>query len=121
MSASGCGRRSSIWRSVGRLAAQLQPRLEHHAQARRADRVAERLQAAVGVDRQLAVEVEDTVELVAPRRAPLGEPEVLHEHELGDGEAVVHLGQRELGARVGDAGLRVRVARAVATISGKVV
>ena len=36
-------------------------------------------------------------------------------------EAVVHLGHRELVARVGDAGLRVRVARASRTISGKCV
>ena len=68
---------------LGRLAAELQPRLEHHAQARRADRVAEALQAAVGVHRQVAVEVERAGQHLLPRRAPLGEAEVLHEHELG--------------------------------------
>src|SRR5688572_22713023 len=40
------------------LAAQLRPRFEQHAQAGRADRVAERLQAAVGIHGELAVEIE---------------------------------------------------------------
>src|SRR5205823_14874087 len=40
------------------LAAQLQPCLEQHPQARRADGMAERLQATIGVHRQLAVEIE---------------------------------------------------------------
>ena len=40
------------------LAAELQPALEQHPQTAGADRMAEGLQAAVGVDRQLAVEVE---------------------------------------------------------------
>ena len=61
------------------------------------DRVTEALEAAVGVDRQLAVEVEDAGLDVLPRLAPLGEPEVLHEHQLGGREAVVHLGHGDLG------------------------
>ena len=40
-------------------------------------------EAAVGVDRQVAVEVERAGLDVLPRLAPLGEPEVLHQHELG--------------------------------------
>ena len=92
-----------------RLAAQLQPALEHHPQAGRADRVAEALEPAVGVDRQVAVEVVRAGEHLLPRGAALGEAEVLHQHELGRREAVVHLGHRELVARVGDPGLRVGV------------
>ena len=70
--------------AVGRrLAAELQPRLEHHAQARGADRVAEGLEAAVGVDRQVAVEVEGARLDLLPRRAALAEAEVLHQHQLG--------------------------------------
>ena len=55
------------------LAAQLEPGLEEHPQPRRADRVAEALEPAVGVDRQLAVEVEGAGQDLLPRRAPLGE------------------------------------------------
>ena len=50
------------------LAAQLEPHLVHHAQAARADRVAEALEAAVRVDRLRAVEVE------AARRARPSRP-----------------------------------------------
>src|SRR5262245_10139354 len=85
------------------LAAQLQPALEQHPEAGRTDRVTERLEPAVGVHGELAVEVEGSGEHLLPRHAPLGEPEILHEHELGGREAVVHLGHRELFARVGDA------------------
>ena len=68
--------------------------------------MAEGLEAAVGVDRQLAVEVEGAGQDFLPGHAPLGEAEVLHEDQLGGREAVVHLGHGQLGARVGDAGLR---------------
>src|SRR5690349_20789064 len=79
-----------------RLPAQLQPGLVEHPQAARADRVAEGLQPAVDIDREAPRGVEGTVEDVAPRLAPIGEAEVLHEHDLRGGEAVVHLreGQR---------------------------
>src|SRR5215813_5398083 len=43
---------------LARLAAQLQPALEQHAQAIRADRMAERFEATVRVDGQLAFEIE---------------------------------------------------------------
>src|SRR5256886_14881155 len=43
---------------LARLAAQLQPALEQHPQTGGADRVAERLQPAVGIDGQLALQVE---------------------------------------------------------------
>ena len=93
----------------GGFTAQLQPALEQHPQARRADRVAEGLQAAVGVHRQLPVEVEPAGEELLAGGAPVGEAEVLDEDELRRREAVVHLGEGELAARVGDAGLRVGV------------
>src|SRR5438270_7254774 len=87
------------------LAAQLQPALEEHAQPGGADRVAERLQPAVGVHRQLAVEVEDAGQHVLPGGAAAGEAEVLHQHQLGRREAVVHLGHRQLLPGLLDAGL----------------
>ena len=46
---------------------------------------------------------------VLPTQPALGEPEVLHQHQLGGREAVVHLGHRQLRTRVGDAGLAVGV------------
>src|SRR5436853_284680 len=61
------------------LAAELQPRLEEHPEARSADRMAERLEAAVGVHRQLALEVEGACEYLLPRGAARGEAEVLHQ------------------------------------------
>src|SRR3954447_23099952 len=48
------------------LAAQLRPRFEEHPQPGGADRVAERLQPAVGVHRQLTVEVERAGEHLLP-------------------------------------------------------
>src|SRR4029453_12180033 len=77
--------------ALARLAAQLQPALEQHAQPRGADRVPERLEAAVGIHRQLAVQIERAGQHVLPRRAATGEPEILHQHELGRREAIVHL------------------------------
>src|SRR4029453_1851665 len=61
--------------ALARLAAQLQPALEQHAQPRGADRMAERLEATVGIDRQLTVQVEHAGQYVLPRRAAAGEPE----------------------------------------------
>ena len=78
-----------------RFAAQLQPALEEHPQARRADGVSEALESAVRVDRQVAVEVERAGEDLLVRGAACAEAEVLHQDELGRREAVVHLGHRE--------------------------
>src|SRR5438132_8171734 len=91
------------------LAAQLQPALEEHAQPGGADRVAERLQPAVGIDRELAVEIVGAGQHVLPRGAATGELEILHQHQLGRREAVVHLGHGQFLARVLDAGLGVGV------------
>ena len=100
----------------------LEPALEEHAQSGGADRVAEGLQAAVGIDRQLTVAVERARQHLLPRRAPLGEAQVLHEDELGRREAVVHLGHGQLRPGVGDAGLRVGVGgRAHDLLEGRVV
>src|SRR5437868_8033784 len=68
---------------LARLAAQLQPALEQHAQTGGADRMAERLQPAVGIDGQLAVEVVGAGQHVLPRGATAGESEILHQHQLG--------------------------------------
>src|SRR5947209_14563394 len=78
--------------ALGRsLASQLQPALEQHPQSRSTDGVAEGLEATVGVDRELAVEVEGAGEDFLPGRAPLGETQVLHQDELRRGETVVDL------------------------------
>src|SRR5437867_6943502 len=79
---------------LARLAAELLPALEEHPQPARAVRVPEALESAVRVDGQLPVQVEHAVVDVLPALAPLGKPQVLHQHELGRREAVVDLGQR---------------------------
>src|SRR5689334_1547091 len=84
---------------LARLAAQLQPALEQHAQSRGADRVAKRLEAAVRVHGQLAVEIEGAGEHFLPAGAARREAEVLHEDELRRREAVVDLGHGQLLAR----------------------
>src|SRR5712691_8589247 len=55
-------------------APQLEPRLEEHPQARRADGMTERLQAAIGIHRQLTVEIERPGEDFFPSEAAFGEP-----------------------------------------------
>ena len=69
----------------------------------------EGLQPAVGIDRQVAIEVERAGEDFLPPEPALGKAEVLHQHQLGGREAVVYLCHGELAARVGNAGLLVRV------------
>ena len=71
--------------------------------------MAEALEPPVGVDRQLAVTVERARQHLLPRRAPLGEAEVFHEHQLCGREAVVDLGHGQLVPRIGEAGLVVGV------------
>src|SRR3984885_14156721 len=95
---------------VGRsLAAQLQPALEEHAQSRGADRVTETLEATIGVDGELAVAIEGPRQDFLPGCPPFGEPQVLHQHQLGGREAVMDLGHGQLPARIGDPGLGVGV------------
>ncbi|MCG5239410.1 hypothetical protein FHS63_003678 [Azospirillum doebereinerae] len=69
--------------------------------------MAEAFQPAVDLAGQRAVRVEHPVEHVAHRTALARQTEILHRHQFGDGEAVVHLGQAEVAARIGDAGLGV--------------
>ena len=69
--------------------------------------MAEGLQPPVGVDRQVAVQVEGSGQNLLPGGTPLAETQVLHEDHLGWGETVVHLGHGQVGPRVGDAGLPV--------------
>ena len=71
--------------------------------------MAEGLKPAVGVHRQVAVKVEGAREHLRPALPALGEAEILHQHELGRREAVVHLGHGELGPGVGDPGLAVGI------------
>ena len=49
--------------------------------------MAEGLQPAVGIHRQGAVEIKAAGQHVLPALPALGEPEVLHQHQLGRGEA----------------------------------
>src|SRR5687767_12837419 len=84
------------------LAAQLEPALEQHPEARGADRMPERLEPAVRVHGQLPLEVERAGQHVLPAGAARREAEVFHEHQLGRREAVVHLRHRQLLARVLD-------------------
>lgn len=94
---------------LGRFAAQLQPALEQHPQPRGPDRMPEGLQPAVRIHRQGTVPVEGAVQGRAPGLPRRRKTEVLHQHQLGDREAVVHLRQRQFGPRVGDPGLPVGV------------
>ena len=111
----------AIWRSAGASPRSWSQASNIIRRPEAPDRVAEGLEPAVGVHREVAVEVEGAGLDLLPRRAPLAEAEVLHQHQLGGREAVVHLGHGQLGPRVGDAGLRVGVLRRSATISGNVV
>src|SRR5262249_26797566 len=94
---------------LARFTAKLQPAFEQHAQPRGADRVTERLQTAVGIHGQLAVEVERAGEHFLPAGSARREAEVFHEDELGRREAVVDLGHGELLARILDPRLSVGV------------
>ena len=62
--------------------------------------MAEGLEAAVGVDRQLAAELERAARDVLLGRALLAEAEVLVGEQLGQREAVVHLRDVDLLPRV---------------------
>src|SRR5260370_8122009 len=73
--------------------------------------MAERLEAAVGIHRQLALEIEESVHHVLPCGPARTEAEILVEHQLGRSEAIVHFGHADLLARIRDARLRVRVLR----------
>src|ERR1700683_3204415 len=92
-----------------RFAAHLQPHFVHHPQPRCADRLPERLEAAVGIDRQLTFEVEEPVHHVLPCGPARTEAEILVEHELGRREAIVNFGHADLLARIRNARLRVSV------------
>src|SRR5262249_1614485 len=88
---------------------QLPPALGDLGDAGRADRVAFRAQPAGGVDRDPTRERRFALERRASAVALLEEPEVFDVEDLGDGEAVVHLGAVDVGRT--DAGHRVRALR----------
>jgi hypothetical protein len=67
--------------------------------------VAETLEAAVDLAGHFAVGIVDAVEHVSDRLTVLGQEQVLHGDQLGDREAVVHLGHADFAARILDAGL----------------
>src|SRR5262249_45681166 len=79
-----------------RFALELLVVLVDHAHTRRARRMAEGLEAAVGVDGELAVEREGAALDVVLGGTLLAEAEVLVGQELGQREAVVNLGDVDL-------------------------
>ncbi len=86
--------------ALARAPEQLQVDLVRHAQAAGADRMAEALETAVDLAGDGAVPVVAAIEYIVRRPADVGQSEILHQHELGDREAVVHLDQIDLLARV---------------------
>src|SRR5262245_10847693 len=93
------------------LALQLLVVLVDHAHAGGTRRVAERLETPVGVDRQLAAELERAGGDVLLRGTLLAEPEVLVGEQLGQREAVVHLRDLDLLPRIRNAGLGIDLLR----------
>src|SRR5207247_217377 len=91
------------------LAAQLRHALVDHAYAARPDRVAERLEPAARIHRDVALERRAALLDQLPALALLAEAQVLDVRYLGPGEAVVHLGEVEVPRR--DPGRRGRRAR----------
>src|SRR5262249_35627764 len=87
--------------------AQLGRELVGHPDAGRADRMPVRLQPTGGIDGLLASERGAAVLDEPPALSPCAEPEILVVQDLGDGEAVVHLGEVDLGRP--DPRLRVRL------------
>ena len=68
-----------------------------------------RLQATVGVDRQPTTGVELASQNVFPAVSSFGEAQILHQHDLGRRETVVHLGHRQLRTRTVNTSLAVGI------------
>jgi hypothetical protein len=83
-------------------APELKPGLEDHPQSGSAYGVAEALQAAIGIDRYLPVDVEGAGLDVLLVFASLGEAQVLADYGLSDSEAIVYLSDVDFLARVLD-------------------
>ena len=81
--------------------------LVDHADAAGADGMAEALETAVGVHRQIALQRKRAVSDVGAGLTPGAEAQVLHDDQLGDGEAIVDHRHVDFGAGIGDAGLFV--------------
>src|SRR5262249_14305498 len=97
--------------TLARASEQLLVDLVRHPQSARADRVPEALESPVRLARNLPFPIVAAAENVIGRAAHLGKTEILHHHELGDGEAVVHLHQIDRLARTRNPGFRVCAAR----------
>ena len=79
----------------------------NHTNAAGADGMPETLQPAVGIHRQVAFQPEGPVGDIGAGLPARAEAQILHNNQLGDGEAVVHHRQVNFGAGVGDAGFIV--------------
>src|SRR5207302_7030109 len=81
---------------------QLKINLICHTQAGRADGVSEALQAPIDLTWDRAVAIISAL-LYIVRCAPhIGKTQILHQHQLGDREAIVHLDEVDLLKRLGD-------------------
>src|SRR3546814_1106895 len=69
--------------------------------------MAEAFEPAVGLARDSAAAIIFAVENVEYRAARIRQAEIFHRHKLGDRETVMDFGQRNLGARIGDARLGI--------------
>ena len=78
-----------------------------HPDATCADGVSETFEPAVGVNRQVAFQGERTICYVRTGLPPWAEPQVLHNDQLGNREAVVDHRHVYFGAGITDAGLVV--------------
>src|SRR3546814_12473188 len=72
-----------------------------HPDSRRADRMAETFEPTVDLAGDRAVGVEEAVEDVAPPLPFLRDVQILHRHQLGNREAVMHFNERSEERRVG--------------------
>src|SRR6185369_1138463 len=71
----------------------------------------ETLQPTVNLARYRSVRIKPAVAHVAPGLAFVGQEQVLHCHQFGDGETIMNFSQVDLLARVGDASFLVGLAR----------
>src|ERR1700678_200207 len=89
----------------------------HHAQARRGDRMTEAFEAAIDLAREPAIAIVESIQNVAHGPPLVRQEQILHGHELGNRQAVIHLDEAELGARLGDARLLVSLRGGVTRVA----
>ena len=88
-------------------ALQLQIQLVEHAQPRGADGMAETLEAAVDLARDLTCGIEIAVQHRLPCFTFISQTQIFHGHQFRNAEAVMHLGGADFPAWILDAGLLI--------------